>query len=332
MLLAVGLSAAYGQNGASEPAAPAAQPPALAIDPATDFLAQVQDAANALDYAGITVYQAGSEVQAARLLHWVDGSGQGELYQSLDGQANECLKHNGTETCLYPQRQLVVVTKNADASHFPNLLLEPDRQLSPNYDWRPMLGKYRIAGRECNIAEIVARDDLRYSYRLCTDVENQLLLKIQSLDQDLHVIDQVAFSHLRLGGEFNPRELEPSYDTQGWYVLEQDRQAIDLEALGWRLVLPRGFEISGQFRRPLGHNHQVDQAVLSDGLASISIFIETFDPNRDQSIQEGSLRKGAVNIYRVRLASFWITAVGEVPAQTVQNLVQNIQYVPGAAQ
>ena len=86
-----------------------------------------------------------------------------------------------------------------------------------------------------------------------------------------------------------------------------------------------------QVSRPLGPRHEVDQMVLSDGLAAISIFIETFDPDRDQSIRQGSLHQGAMSIYRLRLSSYWLTAVGEVPAQTVQDLAQGVQHVPQAA-
>ncbi len=38
-----------------------------------------------------------------------------------------------------------------------------------------------------------------------------------------------------------------------------------------------------------------------------------------------------MSIYRMRLASFWLTAVGEVPAQTVHDLAHAVQYLPQAA-
>jgi sigma-E factor negative regulatory protein RseB len=43
------------------------------------------------------------------------------------------------------------------------------------------------------------------------------------------------------------------------------------------------------------------------------------------------MRQGALNIYRLRLASYWLTAVGEVPAQTVRDVAHAVQYVPKAA-
>jgi sigma-E factor negative regulatory protein RseB len=66
-------------------------------------------------------------------------------------------------------------------------------------------------------------------------------------------------------------------------------------------------------------------------LAAISIFVETFDPKRDQNVKQGGMRQGALNIYRLRLASYWLTAVGEVPAQTVRDVARAVQYVPQAA-
>jgi sigma-E factor negative regulatory protein RseB len=65
------------------------------------------------------------------------------------------------------------------------------------------------------------------------------------------------------------------------------------------------------------------QWVFSDGLASVSLFVEPFDGKRHT--QEKSLSQGATHSVTRRLGPHWVTAVGEVPTQTLQRFVQGME-------
>lgn len=305
-------------------------PARAAGDDVLAFLQQVQQAARSLDYAGIYVYQQGHVLQASRLVHVVDGTGERERLETLDGAPRECMRQNGIEQCLRPDHKLVVI-QPARSDHFPGLLLGNSEAVATHYDWRASSRTYRIAGRECTVSELKARDHLRYSYRICTDAKTHLLLKSQTLDPAGHLVDQVAFSSIRVGADVQPASLATHWDTRNWRLVTESSEPTDLQAQGWRFTLPPGFQPVAQLSRQIGPDHAVNQLVVSDGLAAISIFIETFDPKRDQNIRQGDLRQGAVNIHRMRLASYWLTAVGEAPAQTVRDLARAVQYVPQAA-
>ncbi|MFT0534177.1 MucB/RseB C-terminal domain-containing protein [Castellaniella hirudinis] len=313
-----------GAQAADLDPAPSASPDVLA------FLQQVQDSARQTDYTGLYVYQQGHQLLAFQLTHVLDGTGERERLQVLDGPPRECLRQNGIEQCLYPKPKLVI-SQQARSDHFPALLLANAQSIIKHYDWQPPVASDRVAGRECAVSDLKARDDLRYSYRICTDSQTHLLLKIQTLGPDGQLIDQTAFSSIRQGADAQPVNLVPPWDTRSWRLVTEASAETDLQAQGWRFSLPAGFEPAAQLVRQFGQRHAVNQFVISDGLAAISIFIETFDPERDQNIRQGGLRQGAVNIYRMRLASYWLTAVGEVPEQTVQALVRTAQYVPQAA-
>jgi sigma-E factor negative regulatory protein RseB len=58
------------------------------------------------------------------------------------------------------------------------------------------------------------------------------------------------------------------------------------------------------------------QWIFSDGLASVSLFVEEYDRQRHQ--QEGVFASGATHTLTRRLQDWWVTAVGEVPAQTLK--------------
>ena len=86
------------------------------------FLQKVQSAARTLDYAGVTVYQQGGMLKSTHLVHLVDGTGERERQEVLDGSPQECLRHGGMEQCLLPEHRLIV-ERPAHSDHFPALLL-----------------------------------------------------------------------------------------------------------------------------------------------------------------------------------------------------------------
>src|SRR5690606_32770995 len=98
-----------------------------------------------------------------------------------------------------------------------------------------------VAGRDCAVSELLARDSLRYSYRICTDLESHLMLKAQTLDGQGRVIDQVAFGSVQLGKDTNTHELDSRWNTRDWRLVEEAIQSTDLAARGWRLAYPVGF-------------------------------------------------------------------------------------------
>jgi sigma-E factor negative regulatory protein RseB len=64
--------------------------------------------------------------------------------------------------------------------------------------------------------------------------------------------------------------------------------------------------------------------VLSDGLASMSVYIEKLDPAKKKFV--GASYMGAVNVYGAVVDDHQITVVGEVPAATVKMVAESIQY------
>lgn len=321
------ISALAVSSGAWAQAQKAAEPDP---DPALVFLHKVQQAAHSLDYSGIYTYQQGASMQSSHIVHVVDGTGERERLEVLDGEPREYLRQGNVIQTLIPTRKLVLIQASR-SDHFPSLLLGTAQGIFQHYELRQSSAAYRVAGRDCAVSELLARDELRYSYRICTDVQSHLMLKAQTLDGDGQVIDQVAFANLRLGKDTDTKALKSQWNTRDWHIVQETAHPVELTAQGWRFVYPAGFGPMAQIVRAIRPGHKANQLVLSDGLAAISIFIETFDPERDQNVRQGGMSQGAINVYRKRVASFWLTAVGEVPAQTVHDVVQAVQYVPGAA-
>jgi sigma-E factor negative regulatory protein RseB len=66
--------------------------------------------------------------------------------------------------------------------------------------------------------------------------------------------------------------------------------------------------------------------LYSDGLASVSIFVETIEQNHQY--HTGTSSMGAVNVYSYINNNHFITAVGEVPTQTVQLMAKSMTKMP----
>lgn len=292
------------------------------------LLTRIQDAAHKLDYAGVFAQQQGSALVSSRIVHVVDGTGERERLEVLDGDPLEFVRHNDTMQCLIPARK-VVIRERSRGDRFPAMMQGDGQNLDLHYQVRSQGELGRVAGLECNVHELIPRDKLRYGYRLCTDTTTHLLLKMQILNADSRVLEQITFTSLQLGKEVTPDQLDPSWNTQGWQILEPYKTQIDFSQKGWRIAVPMGFKTITQLSRPMSESRHVKQLVLSDGLAAISVFIEPF-PDKESERSTGTVSKGAMNIQETRIGDFLMTAVGDVPTATIRELIERTQFVPPA--
>ena len=78
-----------------------------------------------------------------------------------------------------------------------------------------------------------------------------------------------------------------------------------------------------EIRRAFGGREDVGQIVYSDGLAAVSIFIESAPP---PGVAEGDASKGPINVVTRRLGDYWLTVVGDLPAASVRQMASTVAY------
>jgi sigma-E factor negative regulatory protein RseB len=310
--------------------------PVLAADPAADgtashpelaLLQKIQAAAGELDYSGVFISQQGGSMQSSRIVHIVDGTGERERIEALDGEPREFLRHNDAVQCLIPQKKLVVMERR-HGDRFPSFLLGDGTNIPDHYLIHKAQRPGRVAGRECTMITLVPRDSQRYGYTICSDVETNLLLRTQIIDANEQVIDQVSFTTLQVGKHADAAQLPSAIDTKGWRVIETPMKDIDLQQQGWRIPFPQGFQTVTQVSRSLQHGRKVSQLVVSDGLAAISAFIEPFDAGQGKTAASVSMASGSLSIFRTRIGDHWLTLIGEVPAEALRDIGLQTHYVP----
>ncbi|ABN90568.1 MucB/RseB C-terminal domain-containing protein [Burkholderia pseudomallei] len=300
---------------------------------AAEWLDRIQQAAQQQNYEGTFVYQRGAYVQSSRIVHVATkGDGEYERVESLDGKPRKLLRHNDDLYTFVPERRLCVVERRQNKDSFPALLGASGEQVLSVYEPKS-LGRDRVAGLDAQVVELVPKDAYRFAYKLWTDAKTGLLLRSQTLDTDDRVLEQIAFSQLQLGAAAPSQKTAIAAGMRnlgGWTVVRPPVAPVDIEAQGWQIApTVAGFRKIREVRRPMAARDAndppiaVDQAVFTDGLATISVFIEPAEKN---SRKEGAGGTGATHVLVKRRGDFWITVLGEAPPSTLQQFASAIEY------
>jgi sigma-E factor negative regulatory protein RseB len=290
------------------------------------WIQAARTAAMRVNYTGTIIYQAGGDMTSSRITHLFDGSNSHERIQTLDGKPREYLrKRSGSDDevqCLIPESRKIVVEKRSVEDSFPALSSASPDEILERYEAR--LGPVeRVAGLEAQALALEPRDNLRYAYRLWLDRATGLLLRAQTLDERREVIEQIAFSDVRIGERIDRAALKSPWATDGWSVVRSDYRKADLAKQGWIVPTPEGFRRTKEVVRRM-HSADAMQVVFADGLATISVFIE---PGSQITDPPDSVRvHGPTSAFSRRVSDALVTVVGEVPPGTVRVVAQSVEF------
>lgn len=293
-------------------------------DDAMQWLNRAAQAARQLNYVGTIIYQIGPRVESSRITHLYDGNSEFAKLVNLDGPAREVVRAQGEVRCYYPDAKLMRVEPGTFRNVFPSLLPEQQDSLSRFYEFR-VVGQDRVGGRPVQVVVFQPKDGLRYAHRFWSDVATGLLLKARVINDHGDGVEQFAFGDLTINAPIDRAMVEPSWPTLpgDWQVLENASGDIVAQDTGWSVTrVPPGFaKIMEGFRKLRGRRERVAHLVFSDGLVSVSVFVE---PLVAASPPQGFLQHGGLNVYSVKQDDHLITVVGETPGATVRQIAQSV--------
>jgi sigma-E factor negative regulatory protein RseB len=284
------------------------------------WLQTVSAAARSMNYSGVFITQRGDDISTSSLVHYVIPQGHFERIETLDGQRRIMVSLGDQVRTSWPEYRLMLVDDQAGQASFPRLLKTTGGEVDRNYRLE-RAGLERCAGHECLVSTIVPRDDWRWGYRLWSLRDSQLLVKAQTLDTAGHVIDQVAFTELKVNIPPRLDLIQDSLRLPPGYAVERMKVVpVTLQSQGWALSesVP-GFKTVGVFRRSMtvgGKTSEVLQWLLSDGLASVSIFIQPAASLTEPVAPEQ--RVGGTLALSRRVGDSWLTVMGAVPERTLR--------------
>jgi|HigsolmetaAR204D_1030405.scaffolds.fasta_scaffold00056_58 sigma-E factor negative regulatory protein RseB len=265
-----------------------------------------------------------------RIIHRVDRGRATERLVSLDGSGREYIRNEAEVICYLPDQRKVLVEKRAQESTLLSTVPVYSERLEANYSIE-LGGATKTLGRRTQLILVKPRDQFRYGYRLWLDEETAMPLKSQLVDRNGNIIEQILFAELHFRERISADALKPSVATDGFQWIYQDTQPeIRNATLDWVIRPPAGFRLTTwRVQAIAGSSAPVQHLVYSDGLASVSVFIEPRNPQSEPI--RGLAKVGAAFAYSRDLDGHQVTAVGEVPAVTVQAIATGVTKEPDTA-
>lgn len=299
----------------------------------SEWLLRMHEASRRRAYIGTFVVSAGSNMSSARIWHVCDGEQQVERVESLSGAPRSTFRHNDQVITFLPDTKTALSERRESLGLFPDLLKSADSSIAQFYAAK-LVGVERVAGVDADVVVLQPKDAHRFGYRVWSEKKSGLVVKLQTLDAQGRVLEQAAFSELQLNAPVSMGKLTQMMgNTEGYRVEKQELVKTTAAAEGWILKTPvAGFQPMSCYKRPAaatesGGADGTVQWVFSDGLASVSLFVEAFDQRRHG--KEGVIAMGATQMLTRRVSDksgdWWLTAVGEVPRSTLGAFSQSLE-------
>ena len=324
-----------------------------------DMLKRMSDADRNQNYQGTFILRKSDNLATLRVTHGVDDNGVWESIEALNGEPKKVLRHNNRVISVFPDRELVTI-RHTDI----NQSLHP--QLPKNIDQLELfysinrLSDDRIANHQTLVVDLLPKDQYRYGYRYWVDKDTGMLLRCDLVAEDENkekkVVEQMMFTSLAYLTEAPSQSFElKQFEQYKQHAL--DEPVIDVtQSIQQRWVvnrLPDGFMLTQstmRYSQPLAAARNYSAAadssaadssettlsttsppdllhlVYSDGLASVSVFIE-----ENKGIEKhllGVASMGAVNAFGRSVDDYFVTVVGEVPVKTVESMAQSTAKLP----
>jgi sigma-E factor negative regulatory protein RseB len=297
---------------------------AMAVDSGNDtrmWLKKIASSEQTVSYEGVFIYRRDDQLITMHLIHVASEEGARDRLTSLSGGRWGMIRGKEGVVSLTPVNKPVNLDNGGLGSlgrNFPGQLSVSMQDLEKNYKLT-MGDNDRIAGRNARMIIVKPNDAYRYGYRMWVDEKTGLLLQSDLVDEHGDAIEQVMFATINIVDKATPEMIQAvTMNDEMRRVLKskmpETASAADMQ---WQVMrLPRGFSLVKRFQHSHGKWGPVEQLVLSDGIATVSVFAEQLGENVHPF--NGVTHMGAVNAYGAVVDKQQLTVVGEVPLATVR--------------
>ena len=222
-----------------------------------------------------------------------------------------------------PDQKLAIIERRPAGSDLMGALPQFGGEFRPWYE-------VSYVGREAALlgpaAVVVVRpkDGYRFGYRLWIDEASHMPVRSELSDAASRVIERVRFTRLEFDDAIPDAAFEPDLDRTKLRWVRQAPQTMGV-APAWRAAqMPPGFHllVSG-LQAMAGTSSPVSHLVFSDGLASVSVFIESPAPGAVPVT--GSGRSGVASAFSTVVQGHQVTVVGEVPPDTLKFIATGLR-------
>jgi sigma-E factor negative regulatory protein RseB len=292
---------------------------------AIEWLDRISRSARELPYTGVFVHQTAEGASSTRITHLMDRQGvEHEKIEPMDGPVSEIIRRNDEMICYRPETRTISIDRRATGRFFPSLITGNAKAIAENYNVK--LGNVeRIAGFDCQWVILEPKDAMRYMQKLCAELGTGLLLRAKLYNDRKQVVEQFMFTQLDVTRSVAKNAIKSRYEQiAGWQKEFAVKSTKDTET-GWQVGnLPAGFrKVMEMTRNLIGRPAPVSHLVFSDGVLSVSVFVETAQvaPNTVTSVLA---EDGPTSFAMRAVADHQVTVMGEVPLAAVQSIADGV--------
>ena len=288
-----------------------------------EWLERMSGAVQTTDYEGTVIRVQGGQVEAFKVIHTVSDGVVREKFSIQDGNGLEIIRNGNEVLCIFPDRESVLIEEwNNQSTLFSTL---PSSKIHSGGVYDVLIKGYdRVAGRKSVQLAVVPHDEYSFGYRIWLDIETGFPLQTRLIGSDNSTLQQVKFADIRIHSEILASALASSYVTENWKWTDVSRRkahkAIETDWIADEI--PRGFIVISTRQEELpGAEEKVTHILYGDGLATVSVFISSSSAGKKGKRS----RSGASSAYSTVVDGYRVTAVGEVPDITVEQIAKSMR-------
>lgn len=296
-----------------------------------EWLERMGAALNNASYVGEFLSESADRTERLSITHRVRDGVVSERLVSLTGHGRELVRENDEVVVYLPDQKLAIIERRSGRSDLMGALPQFEGRIASWYkvDWvgRETLDDFGPTA----VVAVRPLDGYRFGYRLWIDVDSHMPVRSDLTDGSGRVIERLRFTKLRFDDNIPDSAFEPAVDRSKLRWVRQSPQSSE-EAPAWRAAqVPPGFRLSVSGMQALaGSGVPVNHYVYSDGLATVSVFIQAPAPGKPPV--QGTTRSGVASAFTTVVDGHQVTAVGEVPPRTLKYIATGLRPVAGAAE
>ena len=293
-----------------------------------EWLTRMGAALNNASYVGEFVSESAERTERLAITHRVRDGVVSERLVSLSGHGRELVRENDDVVVYLPDQKLAIIERRSGRSDLMGALPQFEGRMASWYkvDWvgRETLDDFGPTA----VVAVRPLDGYRFGYHLWIDVDSHMPVRSDLADGSGRVIERLRFTKLRFDDNIPDSAFEPAVDRRKLRWVRQSPQSEE-ETPAWRAAqVPPGFRLSVSGMQALaGSGAPVNHLVYSDGLATVSVFIQTPEPGK--APMQGTTRSGVASAFTTVVDGHQVTAVGEVPPRTLKFIASGLR--PAAA-
>ena len=288
-----------------------------------EWLDRMGSAVQITNYAGTVVRVRHGEVDTFKVVHTVKDGVVREKVVIQDGNGLEIIRNGNEVHCILPDRRSVLVEEwNNQSTLFSTL---PSSEIRFGNEYDVLIKDFeRVAGRKAAKLAILPHDGFRYGYRIWLDTETGFPLQTQLIGDDNQPLEHVKFADISMHQDILSSALDPTHSTEDfkWYTEPRPTMNREVESDWSAAEAPSGFRvISTQQKLLPDAEDPLTHIVYGDGLVTVSVFIGPVTEGR--KTRRSSM--GASNSYSTVVGDYRVTAVGQVPQITVEQIAKSMR-------